>query len=68
MANYPYGKVTFLEPDELAKWADERASQQGPFSMPEEKLMVMLDFISKVHYHIIAPSIKQACEKRLGID
>jgi hypothetical protein len=58
----------FLSPDELARWADERASQHGPFTMPEEKLLLMLDFIRKIHYHTIAPSIQEACKRQIGMD
>jgi hypothetical protein len=58
----------FLTPEELAKWADERASLQGPFAIPEEKLLLMLDFLRKIHYHIIAPPIQDACKKRIGMN
>jgi len=56
----------FLTPEELARWAEERARVQGPFSMPEEKLLVMLDFIRNIHYHIVSTEIQEACKRQIG--
>jgi hypothetical protein len=55
-----------LSPEELAKWAEERALQQGNFKLPEEKLMLMFDFLKKIHYHILSIEIQDACKKRAG--
>lgn len=54
-------------PEQLAIWANQKASQQGPYQIPEEKLFVMLEAIRQTHYHLIAPDIQEACRKQVGL-
>lgn len=56
-----------MTPEQVAKWAEERVVMHGPFSIPEEKYMLIIDLIEKHMYHIVAIDIKEACRRRVGL-
>lgn len=60
----------FKSPEQLAEWAEGEARKSDYYRFtvfaPHERVMLMLDHIHRVHYHIIAPDIRKACEIRAG--
>jgi hypothetical protein len=56
-----------LTPNELANWAYDRSLESGQFSLPEERLFVMLDLVRRFHYHIISPDIEYALRSKAGV-
>ncbi len=54
-------------PEQLADWAYNRSGAEHGHLGKEERLLSMLDFILKIHYHIIAPDIQDACKRRAGL-
>ena len=56
-----------LSPQELASWAHEKSAADGPFTVPEERLFVMIDLVRRYHYHVLSPDIELACRDRAGV-
>ena len=55
-------------PEQLADWARDKSLSEHGFSLGrEERLMSMLDLIRQYHYHVIAPDIQEACQKKAGM-
>ena len=59
---------TMLSPQELATWAYNKSLESGSFTIPEERLFVMLDLVRRYHYHILATDIELACRRKAGIE
>jgi hypothetical protein len=56
-----------LTPQELAAWAFDKSLESGQFSLPEERLFVMLDLVRRFHYHILSPDIECALRHKAGL-
>jgi hypothetical protein len=57
----------FHTAEQIALWAAEKASREGSYRIPEEKLFVMLELVRQNYYHVISPEIEDACRKTAGI-
>lgn len=61
----------FHTPDQLAEYAENKVLQSDyaryAVYAPHERVMMMIDIIHRDWYHIIAPDIRQAIEKRAGL-
>jgi hypothetical protein len=56
-----------LSPEKIAELAEEKALLQGPFTIPEEKLFIMLELIRQGLYHVISHEIETACRRKIGL-
>jgi len=61
----------FHTPEQLAEWAESKvlACNYARYAVyaPHERVMLLLNAIHDDWYHIIAPDIRQACERRAGL-
>ena len=56
-----------LSPQELATWAYNKSLESGSFTIPEERLFIMLDLVRRYHYHILSPDIEFALRDKAGV-
>ena len=61
----------FHTPEQLAEYAETKVlstdyARYAVFA-PHERVMMMIDVLHRDWYHILAPDIRQACEKRAGL-